>query len=228
MAAPFAVVTLAVLFVVIHLVGSSARVRGPLVRWLGELPFRGLYSLAAFAVLGSLGWQYFNHRHAGPLLWTLRSMPGVTVLANLGMLAAWTLGALTFTAPPPSGIVPGEARARGVLRVTRHPLMIGFVCFGLSHLLVTGWLTDVAFFGSFTVLGIAGAMHQDRRKCVEVGPSYAAFCRETSLVPFAAILAGRQKLVRREIPLAGLAVGAGLDLGFALGLHHRLFGVSPW
>jgi uncharacterized membrane protein len=227
MAGPTAIVILALLFVGSHLLVSASPVRPTLVRHLGEEAFRGLYSVAALAVFGPLVWLYLGHRHAGPLLWTLRSIPGTTAITHVGMLFASLLLVLAFADLPPSGFVPGEARARGVLRITRHPLSVALACFGLSHLLVNGWLTDVAFFGSFVVLGLLGSLHQDRRKCVEQGASYAAFCAQTSLVPFAAIARGRQRLAWGELSPVALALGAGFYLLWIFYAHERLFGVAP-
>ena len=59
-------------------------------------------------------------------------------------------------------------------------------------------------------------MHQDRRKRVTEAGVLDEFYAETSLIPFAAIAAGRGKLVLSELPWIGIAVG-GLA---SLALYH--------
>ena len=64
------------------------------------------------------------------------------------------------------------------------------------------------FFGGFVVYTVVSAMHQDRRTLASGHVEIAAFQRATSMVPFAAILAGKQKLVLSEFNQIGFAVGA--------------------
>jgi uncharacterized membrane protein len=116
----------------------------------------------------------------------------------------------------------GPAAARGVTRITRHPMLVAFGLFGVAHLLVNGSLGDVLFFGGFPLFTWIGGRHQDARKVDEVA-GYAGFVAETSILPFAAILAGRQRLVARELPLGALATG--VVAAVALRTYHgALFG----
>jgi len=153
-------VVLSVLFPLTHLVLSSGPVRKGLVRVIGEWPFRGLYSLIALACLAGMIIVYRHGRHLGVQLWDL-PRPVELVLALPLMLAALVLVVTAFAAPSPAGMAPVAVRARGVLRITRHPLSIGLACFGLAHLLANGTVGDVAFFGSFVVVGVLGAYDMD-------------------------------------------------------------------
>lgn len=57
---------------------------------------------------------------------------------------------------PPTNLVGGDSGApRGILRVTRQPLMMGFAIFGALFLLWSGRSTDVAFFGGFAAFARA-------------------------------------------------------------------------
>ena len=47
--------------------------RPRLIEMIGELPFRGLYSLVAFATLIPLILAFMRHKHAGAMLWYLRN-----------------------------------------------------------------------------------------------------------------------------------------------------------
>ena len=94
-----------------HLVLSSLPVRRGLVARIGEGPFRGLYSLVAFAFFIPLVGTYFAHKHAGPWLWTLpRSTPLLwTIYAGMGL--AFVLVVAGFIRPSPAALVPEIGRA---------------------------------------------------------------------------------------------------------------------
>src|SRR5690348_13765369 len=67
----------AALFVPSHLLISSQSIREGLVNRIGEMPFRGLYSLAALGTLIPLMMIFFRHKHAGAMLWYLRDFIAV-------------------------------------------------------------------------------------------------------------------------------------------------------
>jgi hypothetical protein len=77
-------------------------------------------------------------------------------------------------------------------------------------------------FAGLALLAIGGAAHQDRKLLARRGAAYRAYLDRTSHVPFAAILAGRQQLVWRELPIASPLVG--LAIAFALrAVHDDIF-----
>ena len=82
---------------------------------------------------------------------------------------------------------------------------------------------DVIFFGGFALFSLVGCAHQDARKRATRGAELAAYFAETSLLPFGAILAGRNRLVLAELPWLGLAVGATIATTLYL-LHPYMFG----
>jgi uncharacterized membrane protein len=178
-------------------------------------------SLATFVPLVR---AYFGHRHAGPLLWNLgaAAVPwGLSlVLASVGMACL----VASFLQPSPVGIAPVKAEARGMMRITRHPLFCAFALWGLGHAIVNGYLGDVLFFGGFVVFSLVGALHQDARKQRDEGERLAEFYAQTSVLPFGAILAGRNRLVVEEVPWLGLLIGLVAAVAIYL-LHPRLFGV---
>jgi len=94
---------------------------------------------------------------------------------------------------------------------------------GLAHLLVNGTLGDVAFFGSFVVVGVLGPYHMDARFKRMKGEAFVEFCKQTSVLPFGAILTGRNRLAVSEFafPLALIAVAVFVALTF---FHSRFFG----
>src|SRR6266704_209573 len=108
-----------------HLVLSSLPVRQRIVARVGENPFRGLYSLVAFAFFVPLVWTFFAHKHAGRWLWLVERGPALRWPMYVGMAGAFILVAAALVRPSPAAIVPGEARPHGVYRITRHPLVMG-------------------------------------------------------------------------------------------------------
>src|SRR5207245_11692690 len=100
---------------------------------------------------------------------------------------------------------------RGLERVPRPPFFVGVALFALAHALLATRLVGTVGFGSLALLAIAGTRHQDAKLLARSGQPYADYLAATSAVPFAAVLAGRQRFVWRELALGALAAG----LGFA-------------
>jgi uncharacterized membrane protein len=220
----------AALFALTHSGIASAAVRPRLIEGFGELPYRGLYSLISLATIIPLIIEYFRHKHAGPILWMLGGVAPIrwlaVVLAFLGLLIVIA----GFANPNPAGIagemVGAGLNPRGLLKVTRHPMFVGLGLWAVAHMIVNGSVADLLFFGTFAVVGIFGAMHQDRRKLAEVGEPYRRFHEQTSLIPGLALLDGRQRIAAREMPWAAIAIGA-VALAILLALHPILFGGNP-
>jgi uncharacterized membrane protein len=196
-----------------HLFLSSLPVRRAMIARIGELPFRGLYSLVAFAFFIPLVGTYFSHKHAGPALWTVPFGPGLRWGMYVGMGIAFVLLVASFVRPSPAAVVPGNPAPRGVYRITRHPLMMGLVIFGLLHLLPNGHAADVAFFGGFVLFPLVGAAHQDRRKLVTDAGKFRDFYEATPFLPFT----GRSSLrgIRELLPTV-----AGLGIAVAVVVRH--------
>jgi uncharacterized membrane protein len=216
------IVALSLAFVVTHLGLSHGRVRQGLVSSLGVWPFRGLYSLVSFLTLGPAAVLWWQHRHLGAVLWELPWWPERIVAAIL-VLIALLLFFQSLATPSPSSMAPAKLEVRGVLRITRHPMNMALAGWGLAHMLANGTVGDVAFFGSFVVVGVFGAYHMDARLRRQKGPEFTLFCNQTSVLPFGAIVRGRNRLAADELsfPLAAMAIAAFLILVL---FHGRWFG----
>lgn len=204
-----------------HMVLSSLPLRGQLIARLGEKGFVGLYSLIAFATFIPLVWVYFGNRHAGGVIWNLAAAPGVRPLAAaLAVLAiALIVGGVLHPSPALVGMKQSWG-ARGLTRITRHPLFMGFALWALSHLLLNGFLTDILFFGGMLAFSLAGAAHQDARKRATEEKRLGQFFAESSYWPFGAIIAGRNRIIWRELPWIAFAVGAAAAIG--------IYALHPW
>lgn len=215
----------AVVFVGGHFFMSSGPVREPLVRALGEWAFRGLYALVAIL---SFVWLIMAYAAAPDILvW-----PPPTALKHLSLTImpfALLLLVAGYTSRNPTAVVMDRLlplAPRGILKVTRHPVMWAIGLWGVSHLLANGEAAAMILFASMTVLALGGAWHIDRRKARALGAAWQEFARATSNVPLAAVLTGRVRLTRGDV--GGWRIAAALALyGVILYFHGRLFGVAP-
>src|SRR5438128_4010661 len=198
-----------------HLVLSSLPVRQRIVARLGEGPFRGLYSLVAFAFFVPLVRTFFAHKHAGRWLWLVERGTGLRWAIYAGMGLAFVMLVASLVRPSPAGVVPGDPTPRGVYRITRHPLVMSIALFGALHLLPNGSTTDVAFFGGFVAFALAGAWHQDRRKLALGVPGFRAFYEATPFLPFT----GRDTL-RGLRELSPVVVVAGIAATAVVRYYH--------
>jgi uncharacterized membrane protein len=211
-------------FIGIHALPATP-LRAAAVRALGEAAYLGLFSLASLAVLAWMGFEYKRAPFEG--LWPgLRLVP-IAVLPVAFALLACGLLARNPTAAGQSRAMKSEDPARGIIRITRHPVMWAIMLWAAAHVLAIGSLQAVILFGGLLLLAAAGTTLQDARKAKLLGEDWKRFAALTSNLPFLAVAQGRNRIVWHEIgwwrPAAGLAAFAAL-----LWLHAWLFGVRPY
>ncbi|MCO6417342.1 NnrU protein [Siccirubricoccus sp. KC 17139] len=212
----------ALLWLGLHLGLAGTRLRDPVAARLGEAGFRIGFSLASAAALALL---ILAWRRAETLpLW---SAPGwLRWVLAFAMLPAFILFAASLTAPNPTAIGGGGLRAgaaRGIQRVTRHPMLCAIGLWATLHLIANGDTASLLFFGTLLLTVLAGMPSLDAKLARRAPEAWAPLVAATSILPFGAILAGRNRLALREIgwlaPLLGLLAWAAI-----LHLHPRLFG----
>ncbi|MBV8454731.1 MAG: hypothetical protein JOZ29_21040, partial [Deltaproteobacteria bacterium] len=198
-----------------------------LVGLVGVQPFRGIYSLVAIGTFIPMVVVFGRNKHAGSMLWNLRGVPVARGLTWLLMFAAVILLVAGLINPNPAAIAaPSRNRPTGILKITRHPSFVAFVCFGLGHLLMNGWTGDTIFFSGFAVLGIGGGVHQDRRKLQEIGEPYREFLAATSFFPGNALIGRRIEWSRDDMPWTAVVIGIAVALVLVT-FHSLMFGGSP-
>ena len=189
-----------------HLGLSSLPIRNRLVARLGDRVFQGFYSLVVLGLFIPLVLAYFANKHSGPVLWSIPPGPVLRWTMYVGIAMAFVLVIGSQVTPSPANMIPGEPRPRGVLRITRHPFVMGTALWALVHMLGNGSATDVAFFGGFVVFGLVGAWHQDQRKLAIGLPGYREFVAATPFLPFTG--AGTFRGLREIAPAAAIGIVA--------------------
>ena len=217
-------------FLALHLLVSGTRVRDALTGAIGEGPYMGLFSLASIAGLVWLIYAYGAARsepgdHA---FWT--ATPATRPLVITLVLGAFLLavpGLLTNTPTRVRGgdLVDRPNAATGMTRITRHPFLWGVAVWAAAHLIANGRAADLILFGGMLVLAVAGTFSIDAKRLRALGQRYAAFKAQTSNIPFAAIVQGRQSPQVGEIWWR-LIVGA-VVWALVLWGHPKMFGASP-
>ncbi len=206
---------------VTHYVASTP-LRATLVAAMGK-GYLALYSLVAFAAIGWMVWAFYHAPFVN--LWyavALRPVPLVVMPFALVFIVCGLLSR-NPTLVGRERLLKAAQPARGILRITRHPMMWGFALWAASHIVARGDAAAVVFFGGFLVLALAGTWLIDRRKAATLGDDWQRFAVVTSNVPFAAIIAGRNQLKLAEIGWWKILLGLAAYGAFLM-LHHRLFG----
>lgn len=211
-------------FLGIHILPSTP-LRAAAARGIGEGAWLALFSLASLA---GLAWMTYAYKQAAfYALW-----PGLHLLPVFVMPLAFVLLACGVLARNPTlagqaGALRHPEAARGILRVTRHPVMWAIMLWSGSHVLAIASLQAVIFFGGLLLLAAAGTTLQDARKAAQLGDDWHRFAARTSNIPFVAIAQGRNVLSWREIGWRNPAIGLAA-FGVLLYYHAWLFGMRAY
>ena len=209
----------------LHLIVAGP-LRARLVGMLGEVPFRGIFSLLSVVGLVSF---IFAFRYA-PLtpLWPTIPALGYLAIALVFLAFLFTVvggGPTNPTATRPVQMVDNKLPVYGITRVTRHPRLCGVSLWGIAHVLVNGNLAAVIMFGAVLVTAVNGMVSIDRKRRRALGGLWDEFAAQTSRLPFAAILAGRTRFDISEFRAWQIALAVVLFAGvFWL---HGIVGPSP-
>ncbi len=208
---------------------SSTGLRARLIDRLGEKAYLGLYSVVALVALVLLVMAYESAPFV--LLWTASIWMWFVPLLVMPFVLLFLVGGLSAPNPTAVGqdaLLEKELGPRGVLRITRNPVMWAIGLWAAAHMVPNGDAASLLFFGSLAVLALLGAVLIDAKNALRKGDAWVRWATLTSNIPFFAIVQGRQNLgvAIREIGWIRLAV---VVVFYAALLHgHRwLFGVSP-
>jgi uncharacterized membrane protein len=200
---------------------------------IGARFYRVIFALVSIPAATALIIYFFNHRYDGLELWNLRETTGIKE-------TVWILSAISFLFLYPATFNLLEVAAiqkpqfrlyeTGIIRITRHPQMVGQLIWCVAHSLWIG--------SSFMIVTSIGLMahhlfavwHGDRRLFKRYGDDFVAAQERTSIWPFVAILQGKQQLNWREF-LRPAYVGVAIFVGAFWWGHPYLVGwtaMVPW
>jgi uncharacterized membrane protein len=215
----------ALVWIAIHLGLAGTTLRDAVVQRIGDAAFRGVFSVLSIVTILCLVWTWSAAPTA--LLWVAPEwLRWVLVLL---MLPAFLLLVASVSVRNPTMIGPsagGIQAPRGMIRVTRHPMLWSFAIWAAVHMVGNGDTAAIVFFGAFLVTALAGMPSIDAKLARRDPASWQALSAVTSIVPFGAISQGRNRFVASEIGwlTPAIAIVAWIVLLLA---HPWLFGVAP-
>jgi uncharacterized membrane protein len=212
--------------------GIHAFVAGSELRWviskrLGEAGFRGFFALLSVASLWFLIQSY--RRAAFYPLWFAPRVIHWLPLLVMPLALLLIVGAFSVPNPTAAGaekVLERTDAARGVLRITRHPFLWGVALWSGAHLLVTGHVAAILFFGSLFATALRGTGSIDDKRRHTNKAEFARYSEVTSNFPFAAIVLRKNRIAWSELWVPALI--AVLLMVVILRLHLRAFGFSPY
>jgi uncharacterized membrane protein len=200
---------------------------------IGARLYRVIFALVSIPAATALIIYFFNHRYDGLELWDLRQVVGVKE-------TVWVLAAISFLFLYPATFNLLEVAAiqkpqfrlyeTGIMRITRHPQMVGQLIWCVAHSLWIG--------SSFMIVTSIGLMahhlfavwHGDQRLFKRYGDAFLAAQARTSIWPFLAIIKGQQQLNFQEF-LRPAYVGVAIFVAVFWWGHPYLVGwtaMVPW
>ncbi|KAL3835048.1 hypothetical protein ACJIZ3_009784 [Penstemon smallii] len=186
---------LILIFATVHSGLASLRDSGE--KLIGERAFRVLFAGVSLPLAVSTIVYFINHRYDGVQLWQLQGVPGIhELLFFLNFISFLLLYPSTFNLLEVAAVDKPKMHLweTGVMRITRHPQMVGQVIWCLAH---TAWIGNSVAVAASTGLilhHLFGVWNGDRRLAIRYGEDFEVVKKRTSVIPFAAILDGRQKL----------------------------------
>jgi uncharacterized membrane protein len=214
-------------FLATHTIPALPRLRSRLIAWLGWRSYMVAYSALSLLVIGWVAWAY---RQAPYLpLWDYD--PRLNWVPLLVMPWALVAIALGVVRPNPLSISffgdngQFDPARPGLLRLSRHPLLWGFLLWALAHMVPNGDAASLLLFGLLAVLSTAGMVGLDLKRRRSLGRArWQALTAHCPIGPWPG-----PKTPWRLTARDGLALVLGVALyGLILAFHQSVIGVSPF
>ncbi|MBB4009941.1 NnrU family protein [Allorhizobium taibaishanense] len=211
-------------FLALHSLPALPAVKQRLIGLIGRPVYMALYSLLSLA---TLVWVFYAFMEADDVaLWLDRAWQAwiTLALAPIGLF----LVICGLSSPNPASITFRKNQQPGaIVALTRHPVLWGFFLWAFGHIFPNGELRGVVLFGGFAIFSLVGIIILERRSSRKLGTAWNDFAGKTSIVPFAAFVAGRTRLgVDRDMVFA-LAITVIGTFALLFAFHEVLFGVDP-
>eukprot|EP01041_Mallomonas_annulata_P009365 gene9365-19421_t len=182
-------------FAIVH--SGLASLRPFAEKIIGERAWRVIFAYASLPLAFSSIVYFINHRYDGLQLWDLRLAPGMhdfvwwTSLISFLFLYPSTFNLLEVAAVDKPKLHLWET---GIIRITRHPQMVGQLMWCFAHTAYIGTTFTIATSAMLCLHHLFAVWNGDRRLQDKWGEKAEIVQSRTSIVPFAAILSGKQQL----------------------------------
>jgi zeta-carotene isomerase len=185
---------------------------------VGARAWRVFFACSSLPLAWTWIMYFIAHRYDGGELYNLHGLPAVHVAVGaLSVLSFFFLYPSTFNLLEVAAVDKPKLHLweTGVIRISRHPQLVGQVVWSAAHLLWLGTPFTIETMGLLVGHHVFAAWNGDRRLAAKHGEAFEFVKARTSIVPFAAIADGRQQLPDDywtewvRLPYAVIAVGCG-------------------
>jgi uncharacterized membrane protein len=186
-------------FAVAHSGGAALRPWGE--SKVGSRLYRIVFALISIPFATIVIIYFFNHRYDGWQLWNLQGSAEVKAIVwILSFISFIFLYPATFNLLEIAAIAKPEVHLyeTGIIRITRHPQMVGQVIWCIAHTLWLGTTFTIVTSLGLIAHHLFAVWHGDRRLQKRYGEAFDLVKARTSIFPFAAIVDGRQSLKWEE------------------------------
>src|SRR4028119_398358 len=180
---------LLLVFAIAHSGLAALRPKGE--KLIGPRLYRVFFALVSLPLAVILIVYFFNHRYDGLQLWQVQGLPGVKP-------AVWILSAISFLFLYPATFNLLEIAAiqkpqvhlfeTGIIRISRHPQMVGQVIWCIAHTLWVGTTFTILTSLGLVLHHLFAVWHGDRRLLARYGEAFEAVKARTSIIPFLAVI----------------------------------------
>jgi zeta-carotene isomerase len=182
-------------FAVAH--SGLASLRPAAEKIVGARAWRYIFALVSLPLALSSIVYFINHRYDGIQLWDLRLQPGMhdfvwwSSLTSFLFLYPSTFNLLEVAAVDKPTLHLWET---GITRITRHPQFIGQLIWCVAHTAYIGTSFMCATSAMLCAHHLFAVWNGDRRLKDKWGDKADLLKETTSVIPFAAIMSGKQEL----------------------------------
>jgi uncharacterized membrane protein len=168
---------------------------------IGNRAYRVLFALVSLPLAATLVVYFIRHRYDGVQLWNLQGVPGIPpIVWGLSALSFFFLYPATFNLLEVAALQKPEVHLyeTGIIRITRHPQMVGQIIWCIAHSLWLGTSFMVVTCVGLIAHHLFAVWHGDRRWLQRHGAAFEQVKNRTSVIPFLAIVQGKQTLIWQE------------------------------
>ncbi len=204
-------------FTALHIIPST-RLRPWIIARFGRTAFMILLSvLSAISFI----WMWFAYKaathHVETIFWVTHTplrIFSAAIMYIAILLAVWMVTNSPRVLINGEHLLQDENSIRGVLRITRHPMMWPLALWAMVHMLNNADPAGFVYFGYFTFLALFGTVMIDKRRKQHLPQRWANIESSSSNIPFGAILSSRNHFSWAEMgwlrPLAALIIWAAI------------------